>query len=134
LSTRLIPAPSLLTRPFWEAARERRLALQRCERCSRLSFPPRARCPSCGACELRWQDVSGAGTVYSFTVVHRPPHAVFTQQCPFVVAIVELAEGPRMTSNIVNCDAAAVYVGMPVRVEFEAIDDSDLLLPLFTPA
>jgi uncharacterized OB-fold protein len=99
-----------------------------------VPFPPRAHCPSCGAAELRWQPVSGVGTVYSFTVVHRPPHAVFAEQCPFVVAIIELAEGAHMTSNIVGCDPSDVYIGMRVSLAFEAIDDSDLLLPVFRPS
>jgi uncharacterized protein len=78
--------------------------------------------------------VSGKGTVYSYTVAHRPPHPVFAEQCPLTVAIVELEEGPRMISNIVRCDPGRLEVGMAVQVAFEPIDDSDVVLPVFEPA
>jgi uncharacterized OB-fold protein len=71
--------------------------------------------------------------VYSYTVAHRPPHPVFVGQCPLAIAIVELEEGPRMMSNVVGCEPDDVEVGMAVRVCFEPIDDSDVMLPVFTP-
>ena len=78
--------------------------------------------------------MSGRGTVYSYTVAHRPPHPVLAEQCPLVIAIVELDEGPRMFSNLVDCDPDDVTVGMAVKAAFEPIDDSDLRLPVFAPA
>ena len=91
-------------------------------------------CPSCGAEDLRWKSVSGRGSVYTYTVAHRPPHPVFMDQCPLVIAVVELEEGPRLMTNIVGCDPEAVKVGMAVQVDFEPIDDSELELPVFRPA
>ena len=71
--------------------------------------------------------------MYTFTIAYRPPHPVFTELCPLVIAIVELEEGPRMMTNLINCDPDEVQVGMPVRVIFESIDDSDIALPVFEP-
>jgi hypothetical protein len=119
---------------YWDAARRQELVVPTCEACGHLFFPPRAHCPVCGSAELAWRAVSGRGTVYSYTVAHRPPHPVFAEQCPLAVAIVELDEGPRMISNIIGCDAERLSVGMAVQVAFEPIDDSDVVLPVFAPA
>jgi uncharacterized OB-fold protein len=133
MSARLIPPTSELTAAYWEAARRRELVIQRCGDCEHWLFPPHAHCPKCGSDRLAWKRVSGKGTVYTFTVAHRPPHPVFSAQCPLTIAIVELAEGPRMMTNITGCKPADVQVGMAVIVDFETIDDSDFLLPVFTP-
>jgi hypothetical protein len=133
MSVRPIPPTSELTEPYWDSARRGELAVQHCASCGARPFPPRARCPSCGAPELEWAPVSGRGTVYSYTVVRRAPHPVFAAQLPLVVAIVELEEGPRMVTNLVGCDPADLEVGMAVEARFEPIDDTDMLLPVFTP-
>ena len=133
MSARPIPPTSALTQPYWDAARRGQMAVQRCEQCGHRPFPPRATCPSCGASTLSWSPVSGRATVYSYTIAHRSPHPAFAGQLPLVVAIVELEEGPRMFTNIVGCDPADVEVGMAVEAAFEPIDDTDMLLPVFTP-
>lgn len=130
---RILPPVSELTRPYWDAARREELVIQFCGDCEHRPFPPRAHCPECGAGDLEWRSVAGTGTVYSFTVAHRPPHPVFAGQCPLVIAIVELTEGPRLMSNVVDCDPAEVHVGMALTATFEAVDDSDILLPVFAP-
>jgi uncharacterized OB-fold protein len=132
MSARPIPRPSALTQPYWDAARRGQMAVQCCEACGHRPFPPRANCPSCGASSLSWSPVSGQATVYSYTIAHRPPHPAFATQLPLVVAIVELEEGPRMVTNIVGCDPADVEVGMAVEATFEPIDDTDMMLPMFT--
>lgn len=134
MSARLIPPTTDLTAPYWQAAQRDELVTQQCDACELRIFPPRAHCPECGAQALTWQPVSGLGTVYTYTVAHRPPHPVFAEQCPLVVSVVELDEGPRLMTNIVGCDAAQVSIGMKVEVTFESIDDSDLKLPVFRPA
>ncbi len=134
MSTRPVPPTSALTQPYWDAARRGQMAVQRCERCGHRPFPPRATCPSCGARSLSWSPVSGRATVSSYTIAHRPPHPAFAAQLPLVVAIVELEEGPRMVTNIVGCDPADVEVGMAVEATSKRIDDSDMVLPVFTPA
>jgi len=133
MSARLLPPVSDLTEPFWDAAQRRELVLQQCGRCGHRPFPPRTNCPECGAGDLEWRAVAGTGTVYTFTVAHRPPHPVFAEHRPLVIAVVELTEGPRMISNVVNCDPADVAVGMYVVVTFEAVDGSDIRLPVFEP-
>ena len=133
MSTRLIPPTTELTAPYWEAARRIELVIQQCQTCDLRPFPPRAHCPECGAADLTWQKVSGRGTVYTYTVAHRPPHPVFADQCPLVISVVQLDEGPRLMTNITGCDPKDVKVGMAVQVDFEPIDDSDLALPVFRP-
>ena len=133
MSARPIPPTSALTQPYWDAAGRGEMAVQRCEQCEHRPFPPRATCPNCGGSSLSWSPVSGRANVYSYTVAHRPPHPVFAAQLPLVVAIVELEEGPRMVTNIVGCDPADVEVGMAVEFTSEPIDDTDMVLPVFSP-
>lgn len=134
MSARILPPVSELTQPYWDAARNKQLVVQFCERCEHRPFPPRTHCTNCGSAELEWRPVAGTGTVYTFTVAQRPPHPVFAEQCPLVIAVVELTEGPRLFSNVVDCDPADVHIGMALAVAFEAADDSDILLPVFVPA
>ncbi len=134
MSTRLIPPSTELTQPYWDAARREQLVIQQCEACANRVFPPRAHCSKCGSAQLKWQPVSGKGVIYTYTVAHRPPHPVLAEQCPITIAVVELEEGPRMISNVTGCEPSDVEVGMSVQVAFEAIDDSDVVLPVFKPA
>jgi 3-oxo-4,17-pregnadiene-20-carboxyl-CoA hydratase alpha subunit len=115
---------------FWEGVDQGRLLIQRCRGCGRLQHPPG---PMCGACHgLEWEaaEMSGLGRVYSFVVAHHPPIPPF--EYPNAIALVELAEGPRLVSNLVGVDPAVVEIGMPVRVAFTRVDD-ELVLPLFRP-
>ena len=133
MSARLIPPVSPVTEPYWQAAADGQLLIQRCESCHACLFPPRAHCAECGSEKLAWQPASGEGMVYTYTIAYRPPHPVFSAECPLVIAVVELSEGPRLMTNIVDCEPDAVSVGMVVEVTFEAIDDSDVHLPVFRP-
>jgi hypothetical protein len=126
------PAPTLTTLPFWTAAREGRLEIQRCCQCGDFVFYPRERCPQCGSAALEWQEIEGAGVVYSFTVARRPTHRLLTSRVPYVVAMVELAVGPRMTSALLGVEPDDVRIGMPVTVAFEA--DDEFTYPVFVPA
>jgi uncharacterized OB-fold protein len=120
------------SRPFWEAAHGRRLAIQRCGACSEYVFPPRALCPHCHEAAPEWVDASGTGSVYSYTVARRPAGASFADKVPYVIAIVELDEGVRMLSNVVGVGVEAVHVGQRVRVTFE--ESGEVTLPVFEPA
>ena len=133
MSTRRIPPRSPLSEPYWQAAANGELVMQYCGSCNVHAFPPRAHCAQCGNANLLFQKVSGMGSVYTYTVAYRPPHPVFAEQCPLVIAVVELSEGPRLMTNIVDCDPESVHVGMSVEVTFEPIDDSDIKLPVFKP-
>jgi uncharacterized OB-fold protein len=127
------PIPDAKTSFYWEGASDGRLLVQRCAACGRWQHPPDVGCPGCLGDDLVATEVSGRGTVYSFTVVRQAFDVAFVNQLPFVVALVELEEAPsvRMLTNIVDIDPAAVTVGMPVEVTFE--DHGDWALPQFRP-
>jgi uncharacterized OB-fold protein len=125
------PHPTPLSAPFWAAARQGRLELQRCRDCGAFRWTPQVLCCACLSEAYDWTPVSGLGEVYSFSVVYRPPTPNFT--APYVVAVVALQEGPLMLTNIVGCDPTSVRVGMPVKVGFEPIDD-EIALYQFQPA
>ncbi len=120
------------TAPFWDGCAEGRLVLPRCDRCHELIWYPRRFCPLCAGTEVSWGEVSGRGTVYSFTVLRRGD-GPFRDAAPYVLAYVELDEGPRVLTNVVGTDPDAVAVGQPVRVVFDPAGDGDAL-PRFTPA
>ncbi|NRF72014.1 Zn-ribbon domain-containing OB-fold protein [Aquincola sp. S2] len=119
MPTPTLPAITDLTRPFWNAAAEGRLLLPRCNACGQHFFRPEVACTHCFATDWQWVPASGRGTLYSHTVVHRAPAPGFA--VPFVLALVELAEGPVMFSNLVGCDEADVRIGMALRVRFERV-------------
>jgi uncharacterized OB-fold protein len=129
----IIPAFTDLTRPYWENARAGLLVTQRCNDCANRWHPPLPVCPHCHGRDLGWRPVSGFGTVYTYTVVRHATHAALAEHLPYVVAIVELAEGPRIVTGIIGCDPGDVRVGLPVRVRFEAVTD-EVSLPYFEPA
>jgi uncharacterized OB-fold protein len=131
-AARLVPIPDPITEPFWKAARRGDLSMQRCGSCKRLVFYPRSICPNCGSFELDWEILSGSGTIYSFSVVHRPAHPGMAGEVPYVVALVEVEEGVRLMTNIVECDPADVEVGMEVEVVFETLSE-EIAIPLFRP-
>ena len=130
-ANRPVPKPTPETEPFWSATLEGRLRLQQCRDCGEYIFYPRLVCPHCLSDALEWRDCSGRGVVYSYTVVERAP-AAFAEDAPYVVALVELAEGPRMMSWIRLEDVDAVSIGMPVTVDFERVSD-EAALPVFRP-
>jgi uncharacterized OB-fold protein len=107
-----------LTRPFWEAAKRHELVMPRCKTCDHLFFYPRSECPTCLGNDLEWVGVSGRGRLHSFTIIHQPANATFRNDVPYVYAIVQLAEGPRMISNIVECDLDALQVDMPLEAVY----------------
>jgi uncharacterized OB-fold protein len=126
-----IPNPDPDTRPYWDAAREGRLELQRCTACDVLVWYPRRRCHRCGSDALRWERLSGRATVHAFTVVHRAPDP--SVAVPYVVALVDLVEGARVMTNLVDVDPGDVRIGLAVEVRFRPLDD-DVALPVFGPA
>jgi uncharacterized protein len=115
---------------FWQGVERGALLLQRCTACTCTWHPPAWRCPGCGAGEHEWIEASGAGTIYSFTIVHHAPHAAFMDRVPYTLALVDLVEGPRMATRLVEGFEPAV--GMTVAVQFDRTDG--LALPVFAPA
>lgn len=116
--TKPLPTPSTATQPYWDAAREHRFLLQRSTKTGKYVFYPRAVSPFGAGDELEWVEGSGKGTVYSFTIARRPTGLQWAADVPYVIAIVELAEGPHMTANIIDCDPETVSIGMAVEVAF----------------
>ena len=125
-----LPVMNEESRPFWEGCKQHRLLLQHCADCGAYVYYPRALCPACRSERLSWEPVSGAGTIYSYTVCHRPAGPAFKEDLPYVVALIDLQEGPRMLSNIVTDDPGAVRIGQAVRVTFEDVTD-EITLPKF---
>lgn len=122
-----LPHITPLSKPFWEGTHAHELRLQRCRKCGAFRFPPQVLCRACLAEETDWVATSGNGTVYSFVVQHRPATPAFAEDVPYVVAVVELDEGPLLLTNIVGCPASEVRVGLPVVVAFvDATDDVTL--------
>lgn len=126
------PPPDPEQEPYWAAALEGRLVVQRCTECSHAQLYGRANCVRCRG-PVRWEDATGFGSVYAFTVVRQHHSRSFRHLLPLVVALVELAEGPRLMTNLVDVEPADVHVGMRVEVCFERVSD-DSALALFAPA
>ena len=125
-----LPRPTRVSAPHWEGCRSGELRVQRCRACGAYVFVPAPVCTSCFAGDLEWVASSGCGTVYSYTVVHRPQRPEF--EVPYAVAIVELDEGWHMLTNLVDCDFDAIEVGMPVEVSFREMSE-EITLPMFRP-
>jgi len=130
---RPLPGSTPRMRPFWAAAGQERLTIQRCSQCGKKHFPPVAICSGCLRDTLDWIDASGHGTVFSFVVMHHVYHPYFADKVPYVVASVKLEEGPRIISNVIGCDASDVEIGMGVEVTFERAEP-EFALPMFRPS
>ena len=132
------PSASWETRAYWEGCGRHELVLQRCRACQVVQHRPRGLCVSCLSDEIEYFVASGRGEVYTYSVVRQNQMAAFRDAVPYVVAYVELEEGPQLLTNIVGCDPDSVSIGMPVRVDFvqtgvEPGDDA-LGVPRFVPA
>lgn len=127
------PVPTQDTEPFWNGLREGKLLLQQCPRCGTFRYPPKPMCPQCNSFESQWIPASGKGEIYSYTVTHQALHPSLVDRIPHVVILVELEEGVRMTSNVIECELSQLRVGMPVAVVFEKMNE-EVTLPKFRPA
>lgn len=114
-----LPVSNPDSAPYWNGAREDRLMIRKCRTCSKLHFMPRHLCPSCWSDDLEWIEASGRGTVHSFTVIRRAPMESFAPRVPYVVALIDLEEGPRMMTNVVGADALETRIGDAVSACFE---------------
>jgi uncharacterized OB-fold protein len=125
------PHPTLATATFWDEAAKGRLVLPQCDNCGNVIWYPRRFCPVCHHHGVSWIEACGHGTVYSFTVV-RKGHGAWRDVAPYVLAYVELDEGPRVMTNVIDVEPGDVRVGMDVEVAFDR--DGDTVLPRFRPA
>ena len=127
-----LPRLTKLNRPYWEAAKNHELRLQRCSDCSHVWFPPAEVCPKCLGENYEWTKVSGRGKVWSWIVMWQRYFPGFADDLPYNVAYVGLEEGPRMMTNIVGCDSAEIRCDMPVEVVFDDVTE-EFSLPKFKP-
>jgi len=129
---RPLPKPTPETAHFWEGTRAGELRLQRCDACDHVYFPPRPFCPQCASRSVSVFAASGRATLESYVISHRPSRGF---EPPYAIALVTLEEGPRMMTNIVDCDQTpeALALDMPLSVAFAPQND-EITLPLFRPA
>ena len=129
---RVIPKPTPETQHYWDGAREGELRLQTCQACDHTYFPPRPFCPECGSRDVAVNKASGKAKLLSYVINHLPSPGF---EPPFAIAIVELEEGPRLMSNILDCEQTpeALQLDMPLEVTFEKLSD-EITLPQFRPA
>jgi uncharacterized OB-fold protein len=130
---RLIPEPTPETREFWEGAKRGELRIQRCRSCGKAYFFPRPFCPHCSSQDVEWFTASGRGRLYSYVINHRAAPG-FQVWAPYVIAVIQLEEGPRMMTNIIGVEPLPenLPIDMPVEVSWEQQND-DISLPLFKP-
>jgi uncharacterized protein len=129
---RRLPQPTAESLPFWDGLARHELLVQRCGSCGRYWFPPANVCQHCWSDRYTWQQVSGRGRVHSFTVFRRAYATELADQLPYVVAVVELEEGPRLITNVVGVEPDDVRVDLPVEVVFDDLTD-DVTLHAFHP-
>jgi uncharacterized OB-fold protein len=132
--TKLLEPPvSDAAAPFWDATREQRLVLPWCTECGRVIWYPREICPACASSSIEWRSAAGTGEVYAVSVHHLPGPGRDPSELPYAVVLVDLPEGARLMSNVVNCEPERVVVGMPVRVSWHPLSDGRHL-PFFEPS
>jgi hypothetical protein len=127
-----VPQATPTTQPFWSGTKDHELRMQRCADCGKHVCYPRVRCPHCGGFRLDWEKLSGRATLYSYIVNHQSAPG-FADDVPYVVAVVELAEGPHMLANLVDVepDPERLALDMPLEVVF--VDRGDVVLPMYRP-
>ncbi|MGX1909493.1 Zn-ribbon domain-containing OB-fold protein [Streptomyces phaeochromogenes] len=135
-----LPEVDAFTRPYWDAAAEGRLLLRWCGACGRAHHYPREFCPRCWSEDVTWEPASGRATLYTWSVVHRNDLPPFGSRTPYVAAVVDLAEGPRMMTEVVECGEEALRVGMALEVAFRTEEGEEaegavaVAVPVFRPA
>jgi uncharacterized OB-fold protein len=123
-----VPEIDAFTRPYWDAAAAGRLLIRRCGSCGRAHHYPREFCPHCWSEDVGWEEASGRATLYTWSTVHRNDLPPFGDRTPYVAAVVDLAEGPRMMTELVECAGRDASVDMPLLVTFREGN------PVFRPA
>jgi uncharacterized OB-fold protein len=129
-----LPTPTPTTQPFWDGLRAHEVRIQRCQSCDTFIFYPRSNCPSCLSADLIWQRVPGTGTVYTFTIARRPTAPPFADEVPQKIAVVELDEGPHLTTTLVNIQPEEIRIGMRVKPLYDDIAGTNVTLLRYEPA
>ena len=131
-SDKIFPRPSPETAVYWDACRDHKLMIQKCNACGNYQFYPRIMCTQCMSQDVEWLEASGQGQVLSFTIVRRAVSKAYADEAPYVVALIKLSEGPTLMSNIIDCDVESVKIEMPVEVLFEDWSE-EISMPKFRP-
>ena len=119
-------------KPYWDGAKARRLMLQKCSDCGNVWYPIGPACPACFSMKFEWSRMSGRGVVHNYVVYHKAWTPWFEKRVPYAVVQVELEEGPRLTTNLLECPVTDVKIGMPVEVTYEDITE-EITLVQFKP-
>ena len=127
-----LPTPEGDTFEFWEGTKNNRLLIRHCEDCGEYSYYPRSFCPKCWSENVAWYEASGKATLYTWSVIYSNDMPPFKDRIPYVAAIVDLEEGPRMMTNIIDTEFDDLKVGMALSVTFQAISE-DFTIPVFVP-
>ena len=130
--TKPLPAISTLNQPYWDGLKKRQMVLPKCSACGVVWYPPAPFCPDCWSRDFSWQELSGRGKVNSWVVFHQAYFSSVKDEIPYNVAEVELEEGPRLLTNLVEVDNADIAIGMAVEVVFDDVTD-DVTLAKFRP-
>jgi uncharacterized protein len=128
-----LPVPDDYTQAWWDATAQGRLLVARCGSCGEAHYYPRPFCPRCGVDAVAWEQAGGDAVLYTWSVVYSNDLPPFRDKVPYVAAVVDLAEGPRMMTNVVGCEPGDLRVGMALRLEFEELGDG-FHIPVFRPA
>jgi len=128
-----LPTVEPETQPFWDGAAAGKLVIQRCGACGEWQYYPRPFCKVCWSDDVSWQEASGRATLYTFSIVRQNDLPPFNDRVPYVAAIVDLAEGPRMITEVVDCSLDDVRIGMDLTVTYRDLT-GELKLPVFRPA
>jgi hypothetical protein len=123
-----VPLPGPISQPFFDGTKRHELMLIRCSSCGAHRLAERPSCPECWSDDYEWVRGSGRGTVYTYAIMHQQLHPGFADEIPYNVAVIELEEGPRIVSNVVECENANLHVGLPVEVVFDDITEECTLL------
>lgn len=123
------PIPTVDDAVFWQACQEERLVVRRCKTCAKFYHPPLPTCPNCGSPDVTWEQVSGFGTVYTYTIGHHAVHPALKGHAPYNVSIVLLddADDVRLISNVVDVPNEEMHIGLPVEVHFEPAGNGQML-------
>lgn len=133
ISQRPLPEITPLTQPFWDATKVHELVVQRCDDCGTYRFPPEVGCYACSSLRSSWERVSGRATLYTWTVAYPPLLPYFEERGPWPVAVVQLEEGPRMVTNVLDLAPEEYEIGLPLEAAFEDVDE-EVTLVVFRPA
>jgi uncharacterized protein len=128
-----LPTPDLETKPFWDGCKEGRFLIRHCNACGADHYYPRPFCPTCWSDGVAWKQASGRATLYTYSIVHVNDLPPFGERVPYVAAVVELEEGPRVMTNIEGVEHDALHIGMQLVVDYKPISD-DVTIAVFRPA